>query len=330
MHKINIAKGDSMFFAIKIDPLPIVSNAYKIERKTVWSTVEPENILVLVTDGACTFIINNKEYYVKKGEYILIPAGQEYLRKPDNHPATFYYFHFITEVGITNIDKNNILDILEERKSSLESNIINNTKERFFRDDNIFLNNHSVLSDEAFIISEKIIKQMTSQKMISNLMISLYFSQILVLAMHSTIKELPSNIHPVTDKHIPPKIKKAVLYISQNYKKAITLKDLSAFCGMTPQHIIRLFKNELGSTPTQYINRFKINHAKSLIKNNPTLSLKEISYELGFENPSYFSRLFTKLVGESPSDFKIRISLPEEMYKSGKATVNIKSPRNRK
>ncbi len=321
-----------MFFAIKINSLPIISNAYKIERKTVWSTVEPENILVFVVDGGCTFVINNKENYVKKGEYILIPAGQEYLRKPDDNPASFYYFHFITEAGITEINKNNVLENLEKRKSNLDSSIIYNSEERFTPDDTIFLNHHSILSPEAFSVSEKIIKEITSQKMISGIMISLYFTQLLALGMHSTVKKLTltNDININTEKPVPPKIKKAVMYINQNYKKIITLKDLSDFCGITPQHIIRLFKSELGLTPTQYINRFKINYAKSLIRNNPTLSMKEISYELGFENPSYFSRLFTKLENESPSDFKIRINIPEDMYKSGKATVIAKSPRNRK
>lgn len=320
-----------MFFVADINKLPIISNAYKIERKTVWSTVEPENILVFVTEGSCTFFINNQEYYVKKGEYILIPAGQEYLRKPKNNkPASFYYFHFKTQSDIYEIEKQEVLPILEKRKIDLDATVINNPDNRFISDDTLFLKRHLSLDPQAFSISEKIIKEMTSQKMISGLMISLYFTEILGLAMHSTIKYLLSDINSGIDKPVPPKVKKAVLYINQNYKKTITLKDLSDFCGITPQHIIRLFKTELGLTPTQYINRFKINYAKSLIRNNATLSMKEISYELGFENPNYFSRLFTKLENESPSDFKLRLNIPEDMYKSGTATVNMKSPRNRK
>ena len=70
-------------------------------------------------------------------------------------------------------------------------------------------------------------------------------------------------------------------------------------------------------THCQYINRLKIQYAKHLIQFSPSLSMKEIGYELGFENPHYFSRLFTKLAGESPSSFRARVRLPDGVYRGG-------------
>ncbi len=320
-----------MIFVTDIEKLPVVSNAYKIERKTVWNTVEPENLLVLVTGGECIFNINNTDFNVKNGEMIFIPAGQQYLRKPKNNKsACFYYFHFKTDTPISEVENSDVISILEKRKKELDTTIINSAKNRFEPLKTLYIKQHTLLDKTAVSLADKIIKEITSQRIESGFIISLHFSEILAHAMQSTVKDLLSDMSTKIDKPVPPKIKKAILYINQNYKQSITLKDLSDFCGITPQHIIRLFKNELGVTPTQYINRFKINYAKSLIRNNTALSVKEISYELGFENPSYFSRLFTKLEKENISDFKLRLNIPEELYKSGTATVSMKSPRNRK
>lgn len=320
-----------MIFIANIEKLPVVLNAYKIKRKTVWNTVEPENLLVLVSGGECTFVINNNEFNIKNGEMIFIPAGQQYLRKPKNDKsAWFYYFHFKTDVPISEAKNSDILSVLEKRKKELDATIINSPKNIFEPIKNLYINQHTALDKNAFFLADKIIKEITTQRIETGFIISLHFAGILAQAMQSSVRELLSDISTKIDKPVSPKIKKAILYINQNYKQHITLKSLSDFCGITPQHIIRLFKNELGVTPTQYINRFKINYAKSLMRNNTSLSVKEISYELGFENPSYFSRLFTKLEKESISDFKLRLNIPEESYKSGSVNISMKSPRNRK
>ena len=77
--------------------------------------------------------------------------------------------------------------------------------------------------------------------------------------------------------------------------------------GLSRQHLIRLFKQELNVTPIQYINRTRIMHAKDLLWRNINLSVKELAYELGFADEHYFSRLFTRVVGEPPSAFRDRV-----------------------
>ena len=76
--------------------------------------------------------------------------------------------------------------------------------------------------------------------------------------------------------------------------------------GVSSQHLIRLFRKHLNSTPVGYINRTKVLHAIDLLRNTK-LSVKEIAYELGFEDPNYFSRLFKREEGMSPGDTRARI-----------------------
>ena len=76
---------------------------------------------------------------------------------------------------------------------------------------------------------------------------------------------------------------------------------------MSKQHLIRCFKNYLHTTPTQYILEFKIAKAKEFLFNQQDLSIKEIANELGIDDQHYFSRMFKKLCGETPSEYKYRV-----------------------
>ncbi len=65
----------------------------------------------------------------------------------------------------------------------------------------------------------------------------------------------------------------------------------------------RMFKNYTGISPRQYCLQLKIMHAKELLLNTD-LTIKEISYQVGFESIHYFSRIFKEKAGKSPSDFR--------------------------
>jgi transcriptional regulator GlxA family with amidase domain len=65
----------------------------------------------------------------------------------------------------------------------------------------------------------------------------------------------------------------------------------------------RMFKNYTGLSPRQYCLQLKIMRAKELLLSTE-LSVKEISYELGFESIHYFSRMFKQKTGKSPSEFR--------------------------
>lgn len=320
-----------MIFGIDAKRLPTVTSCYKIERKTVWSAVDRNNILVLVTEGECIFTVNNIDHTVKKNEAFIIPAEQEYTRRPkNNRSAVFYYFHFKTDTPISEVDTEAVRLTLETQKTELETAAISDTGNRFVPVELLYVKSHIALGDKAAALAERIEREITGLRIESGYLISLYFSEILGLSMQCTVKELLTDFDASLGRPVPYKLKKAMLYIRQNRKQMISLEELSDYCGISKQHIIRLFKSELGITPTQYINRLKINYAKNLIQFSPSLSMKEVSYELGFENPNYFSRLFTKLEGESPSDFKVRISLPGSMYESGVAVTDTRSRRSRK
>lgn len=107
------------------------------------------------------------------------------------------------------------------------------------------------------------------------------------------------------------RVLQAIHYIHRNIDKPINMEDLAQVSCLTQDHFIRLFKKQLQCTPGKYINQKKIEQAQlmMLIKN---ITIKEIAYRVGFENISYFNRLFKKLTGESPGKMQRHIRATKE------------------
>lgn len=99
------------------------------------------------------------------------------------------------------------------------------------------------------------------------------------------------------------RIAKTVLYIRKHLNEAIELEKLAEISCFSKDHFIRLFKKELGTTPLQYINQKKIEKAQLLLITEE-LAVKEIAFQLAFEDYSYFNRLFKKITGVTPQEYR--------------------------
>lgn len=99
------------------------------------------------------------------------------------------------------------------------------------------------------------------------------------------------------------RIAKTVLYIRKHLNEAIELEKLAEISCLSKDHFIRLFKKELGTTPLQYINQKKIEKAQLLLITEE-LAVKEIAFQLAFDDYSYFNRLFKKTTGVTPQEFR--------------------------
>lgn len=99
------------------------------------------------------------------------------------------------------------------------------------------------------------------------------------------------------------RIAKTVLYIRKHLNEAIELEKLAEISCLSKDHFIRLFKKELGTTPLQYINQKKIEKAQLLLITEE-LAVKEIAFQLAFDDYSYFNRLFKKTTGVTPQEYR--------------------------
>ncbi len=91
-------------------------------------------------------------------------------------------------------------------------------------------------------------------------------------------------------------------YIDENYNKEVSLENVAATVFVTPYYLSRLFKKEMGNNFNNYLTEVRINKAKQLMRNT-NRSIKEISFDTGFNSQPYFCMVFKKLEGISPSEY---------------------------
>lgn len=92
-------------------------------------------------------------------------------------------------------------------------------------------------------------------------------------------------------------------YIDTHTEEKISLVYMAERVGYTEYHLSRKFRQEVGCSIIDYIQKSKIQHAKYLLLNTKN-TIEEISSSLGFSSPSYFSGIFKKHIGESPSNYR--------------------------
>jgi two-component system response regulator YesN len=103
--------------------------------------------------------------------------------------------------------------------------------------------------------------------------------------------------------HVSNVVLKAKEFIDSNYKDDISLNEISKYVSVSPQYFSTIFKEELGMNFVEYLRGKRVDVAKELLKTKK-YSVKEICYEVGYNDPNYFSRLFKKIVGVSPTEYK--------------------------
>jgi signal transduction histidine kinase/AraC-like DNA-binding protein/DNA-binding LacI/PurR family transcriptional regulator len=98
-------------------------------------------------------------------------------------------------------------------------------------------------------------------------------------------------------------VKRTLLYLQQNYDSPLSRREMANAIGVSESHLSRIFRRELGITPWDYLNRYRIKLAKELLVQTDR-SITSVALEVGFSDPAYFSRVFRRQVGLSPSAFR--------------------------
>jgi two-component system response regulator YesN len=100
--------------------------------------------------------------------------------------------------------------------------------------------------------------------------------------------------------------KKVEQYISDNLKEELDLEKTAAKFNLSSYYFSRSFKEAIGYNFSDYINMIRIKKAKDLLKSD-SLSIKEVGYTVGYSDPNYFSKVFKKYEGLSPTEYKIKL-----------------------
>ena len=116
---------------------------------------------------------------------------------------------------------------------------------------------------------------------------------------------LAERIHDVRQGRNHRLVEAARRIIDQGFSTDISLESVSGTVNLSPRHFSKLFKEVTGGTFIDYLTNLRIAKAKELMTTTDK-SVKEICYEVGYGDPNYFSRLFRKQTGQSPTEFARR------------------------
>lgn len=101
-------------------------------------------------------------------------------------------------------------------------------------------------------------------------------------------------------------IQRAVEWIEKNLTQQLPcIDDIALQVGLSESHFRRRFHAETGCSPVEYVARHRVLRAKQLLR-NPKLSITRLAFDLGFQSSGYFTQVFRKLTGMTPSEFRER------------------------
>lgn len=226
--------------------------------------------LVFILKGKMTIYGDGVAYNLKENDAILLPRGTMRSRDSYDEPAKYVIFNFVP------YDDSDIkLDI------HLKSAVTPNIKKL------LALYPYSYSNSLDFTT-----KNLTHEKK--------KVRQIMTNVLNCVLIEL-MDLNRYDTKN--PHVLKSIKYINDNITSPISLKEVSEYIHLSKEYTAKIFKEEMGCTVTEYINQQKMIIAKDMLLSNE-VSLRDTALNLGYENYSYFSRVFKKHFNTSPAKIK--------------------------
>lgn len=122
----------------------------------------------------------------------------------------------------------------------------------------------------------------------------------------SKIKNLIEQLNEVRHQEMDTLISEAIQFIEANYNQNITLDDVAKEISMSYHYFSKFFKESTGKKFSDYITDIRMEEAKRLLKDSDK-SIKDICYAIGYNDPNYFSKIFRKVTGRAPTEFRQKL-----------------------
>lgn len=131
-------------------------------------------------------------------------------------------------------------------------------------------------------------------------------AKIFLLGDHSE-GQLPFAGARKAQSHDDAIVAEAQVWIADHYHSSKPVAFMITRSGLAPRTFLRRFKTATGYTPTEYVQTLRIEEAKQLLETG-TLSVEAIGFEVGYEDPNFFRRLFKRMTGVTPARYRLRFS----------------------
>ena len=232
-------------------------------------------------DYQILYVASGKGHFYFNGTEEIVPAGNMVIYRPKEEQRYYYYGTDQTEVYWVHFTGNNVKNTLRKYGIADDMHVIHTGTSLEFK--NIF---------QQMIQELKLCKEDYEELLVN------YLQHLLIL-IHRSITYKPHGKNQFLIKEIDS----AVKHFHENYNKTININEYAASHHMSVSWFIRNFREYTNSTPAQYILSLRISNAQTLLESTD-YNVTEVADIVGYDNPLYFSRIFKKQNGMSPSDFR--------------------------
>ena len=240
-------------------------------------------------DFQLLYIASGKAHFYFDGVEEIVTAGNMVLYRPKEEQRYYYYGIDHTEVYWVHFTGNDVTNILRQYGFKDKEHVIHTGTSLEYK--RLFM----------LMLQElKLCKPDYEELLI-------YYLKALFIMIH----RLDSKSAKKKSQFLMDEMDKAVRYFHENYNKTISIENYAKEHGMSVSWFIRNFKEYAGSTPTQYLLSLRISNAQSLLEST-SYNITEIASIVGYDNPLYFSRIFSKISGMAPSEFRKQLHATEE------------------
>ena len=257
-------------FITDIGYYPKAEHHHRIREKGVG-----QYVLIYCVDGSGFYVVDGKRHEVKKNQYFILPIGKPHeYGSTEGHFWTVYWLHFCGKAA----------HVFAEGAATPQT--INVTMQsRISERINIF---DEILTTLHFGDSIEDLRYASS--LLSHFLASMRYLGQFRRAKANAEKDI---------------VEQAIHYMRENIENRIMLAEVLRYVGYSQSHFSTVFKKKTGMSPLSYFNRLKVEHACKLLKTTD-LKVNMICYKVGIEDPLYFSRLFSKVMGMSPTDYRLK------------------------
>lgn len=120
------------------------------------------------------------------------------------------------------------------------------------------------------------------------------------------ITEFIESVYEIQDTSRISRLNPVIDFIQKNYTKNLTIADIAEAAYLSPSRLAHVFKEQTGQTIIEYLNRIRINQAKLLLSTTDE-NCTQICFQVGYNNQSYFNRIFKKVTGVTPKNFRLTV-----------------------
>lgn len=227
----------------------------------------------MVTDGFGSLEYEGREYKLAAGDCAFIDCRKAYSHKCADSLWTLKWAHFYGS------NMSGIYDKYKERGGRCAF-----TPENPYSFRALFDELYDVAASSSYIRDMQIYEKLTT---------------LLTLLM----QESWNPVKRVTGASKKQNLQKIKDYLDNNYAKKISLNDLAEKFFINKYYLIRIFKEQFGTTVTGYLMQVRITHAKQLLRFSD-MPIEKIAADCGMADANYFSRMFKKVEGITPGEYR--------------------------